>query len=171
MSESFSWHEETERAQRKNLESTNVSKPSEPIKRAAFTSSLDDLREKLNSNHVSSITLQQPKLLKSIHDAPPKLVNDPQVKTLLGDSAYFTGGEYRKPDTRTIYIEGLERMYNNTMQPAFTLLPKEAIEHHIKGAEKYWDKFLEAHNLLYNNCDTVEGIETHRVVHRNACST
>lgn len=70
-----------------------------------------------------------------------------------------TAGQTREPYS--------SRMYQNTFQPTFEHLPKEAIEHHIKGAEKYWDKFLEQHNELYNRCDTVEQIEAHRVVHRN----
>lgn len=58
-------------------------------------------------------------------------------------------------------------MYQNTLQSTFDLLPKETIEYHIKAAEKYWDKFLDAHNLLYNKCETIDEIERHRVFHRN----
>lgn len=134
----------------------------------AFNPYADNGHDRFASHRAPSQYLPRPKQpLRSIYDAPPKLVLDAEVRTIFGDSAYFRNGEYRKPDTRTIYIEGLERMYQNTFQSTFELLPKEAIEHHIKGAEKYWDKFLDEHNELYNRCDTVEEMETHRVVHRN----
>lgn len=104
---------------------------------------------------------------RTIYDDPPRLVVDANVRALHGESAYFDGSEYRKPDKRTIFIEGLQRMYQNTMQSQFHLLPKETIEHHIAAVEKYWDKFLAAHNELYYQCETATEIEPHRVCHRN----
>lgn len=119
----------------------------------------------------SAKTAPKQRQLRSIYDEPPRLIIDPIVRASLGDSAYFQGGEYRKPDPRTIFTEGLERMYQKTLQPSFEDLPKETVEYQIKTADNYWYKFLDVHSELYNNCETIEGIEGHRVTQRQSQRT
>lgn len=98
---------------------------------------------------------------------PPKLVVDHNAVMAFGDSAYFVGGEYRKPDNRTVYIESLERMYQNTFNDNFGTLPSQTLEYHIKSAEKLYDKFLDIHNEMYLACESADQIEHLRVMHRS----
>lgn len=173
--QSENWFDEvqrSERGQERNTDSVYGSscnvRQGGNSRHVAFDPTIDNGHNRVTQHEAASqMPSQQRKTIPSIYDQPPRLVVDANVRSLYGDSAYFQGGEYRKPDTRTIYVEGMERMYQNTLQSTFDLLPKETIEYHIKAAEKYWDKFLDAHNLLYNKCETIDEIERHRVFHRN----
>lgn len=157
-----SWYDQTEESQRDTQ--AHRSKFMDPFQPLALSSHSRSETPYEYDRRVGFTTNAQ---LKPVTNEPPRLVRDTNVNTVRGDSAYFHGGEYRKPDARTIFIEGLDRMYQNTFQDTFALLGREPIEYHIRTAEKYWDKYLDAHNQLYNQCTTAEEIEAHRVVHRN----
>lgn len=144
--QSRTWFDEVEHAERESQRTADVlqevtrnTKLVEQNRQVAFGSTMNDGYDRGPSHcGASQVPLQPRAAVASIYDQPPMLVIDANVRSLYGDSAYFRGGEYRKPDTRTIYVEGMERMYQNTLQSTFDLLPKEAIEYHIKAGISFW---------------------------------
>lgn len=128
-----SWYEETQRS-----ESTERDNPfSRPL-------------------HQSQLSIDSAKAIKRVEFMPPKApaiatsdqrpvdpidyqrrnpMADPNA---FGEGAYFLGGNYRKPDKRTIYIDSIERLFQKTLNDNFVSLPSQTLEYHIKSAEKLW---------------------------------
>lgn len=57
-------------------------------------------------------------------------------------------------DRRTMYIDGLRRMRDRVRAANTGIVSKHAIALQIENANKYWEKFLEAHNDVYAATNT-----------------